>query len=84
MTTFLGFPILLRGLVYGNLYLSEKEDGGEFDEEDEAVLTRVSIEGPVTEATAGLVDPEPTSQTTLTHGLVLLRVARAYEGAASG
>jgi signal transduction histidine kinase len=35
MTAFLGVPILLRGVVYGNLYLADKVDGGEFTEEDE-------------------------------------------------
>jgi len=40
MTTFLGVPVLLRGTVYGNLYLTEKADGSEFTEEDEE-LTRL-------------------------------------------
>ena len=35
MTAFLGVPILLRGVVYGNLYLADKTDGSEFTEEDE-------------------------------------------------
>jgi signal transduction histidine kinase len=40
MSTFLGVPIALRGEVFGNLYLTEKEGGQEFDEADEeAVLT---------------------------------------------
>ena len=34
MRSFLGVPILLRGVAYGNLYLTEKEDGGPFDDED--------------------------------------------------
>lgn len=38
MTTFLGAPIRVRGAVYGNLYLTQKSDGGEFGEEDEAVI----------------------------------------------
>ena len=40
MTTFLGVPILLRGTIYGNLYLTEKAGGGEFTHEDEE-LTRL-------------------------------------------
>jgi signal transduction histidine kinase len=40
MTAFLGVPILLRGVVYGNLYLTDKKDGPEFTEEDEE-LTRL-------------------------------------------
>ena len=34
MTTFLGVPILQRGVAYGNLYLTEKEGGDPFTEED--------------------------------------------------
>ena len=42
MSTFLGVPIQVRGEVFGNLYLTEKADGGEFDEEDEAVVTALA------------------------------------------
>jgi signal transduction histidine kinase len=38
MKTFIGAPVRIRDEVYGNLYLTEKEGGAEFDEEDEAVL----------------------------------------------
>jgi signal transduction histidine kinase len=38
MRTFLGVPLRVRDEVYGNLYLTEKEGGSEFDEEDEALL----------------------------------------------
>ena len=34
MRTFLGVPILLRGVAYGNLYLTEKEGGVPFTDED--------------------------------------------------
>ncbi len=37
MSSFLGVPILVRGQVYGNLYLTEKQ-GGPFDAEDEEVV----------------------------------------------
>jgi signal transduction histidine kinase len=36
MRTFLGVPIELRGEPWGNLYLTEKRGGEEFDEADEA------------------------------------------------
>src|SRR5262245_1815178 len=39
MHSFLGVPILLRGTVYGNLYLAEKEHGEDFTLEDEELLT---------------------------------------------
>jgi GAF domain-containing protein len=35
MRTFLGVPVVIRGQSYGNLYLTEKDGGGEFTEEDE-------------------------------------------------
>jgi signal transduction histidine kinase len=34
MKSFLGVPILQRGIAYGNLYLSEKDGGGPFTEDD--------------------------------------------------
>ncbi|MDQ0834336.1 two-component system sensor histidine kinase DevS [Streptomyces achromogenes] len=38
MTTFLGAPVRVRDQVFGNLYLTDKQGGAEFDEDDEAVL----------------------------------------------
>jgi len=35
MTTFLGVPLLIRGEAFGNLYLTDKEGGAEFDGEDQ-------------------------------------------------
>jgi len=40
MRTFLGVPIVLRGVAYGNLYLTEKAGGEDFTAEDEE-LTRL-------------------------------------------
>ncbi len=42
MKSFLGAPIRIRGEVYGNLYLTEKQGGGQFDTEDEAVLVALA------------------------------------------
>jgi signal transduction histidine kinase len=39
MRSFLGVPILLRGTAYGNLYLTEKEGGEDFADEDEEIVT---------------------------------------------
>jgi signal transduction histidine kinase len=39
MRTFLGVPVRVRDQVFGNLYLTEKRGGGEFTEDDEAVVT---------------------------------------------
>jgi signal transduction histidine kinase len=43
MRTFLGVPIFVRGVVYGDLYLAEK-DGGEFTEEDEEIVTLLAAQ----------------------------------------
>jgi len=42
MRSFLGVPVRIRGEVFGNLYLTEKQDGGQFDEEDETVVTALA------------------------------------------
>lgn len=38
MKMFLGVPVLIRGKAWGNLYLTEKEGGAAFDDEDEAAV----------------------------------------------
>src|SRR6266540_2294378 len=47
MKTFLGVPILLRGMAYGNLYLTEKDGGAEFTEEDEEIVTLLASQAAV-------------------------------------
>ena len=47
MRTFLGVPILLRGVAYGNLYLTEKARGEEFDSEDEELVTLLAAQAAV-------------------------------------
>jgi signal transduction histidine kinase len=42
MRSFLGVPVRIRGEVYGNLYLTEKENGGQFDDEDEAIVVALA------------------------------------------
>ncbi|MFF7969884.1 GAF domain-containing protein [Streptomyces sp. NPDC007905] len=43
MDSFLGVPIRVRAQVFGNLYLTEKRGGAQFDEEDEAVLSTLAV-----------------------------------------
>jgi GAF domain-containing protein len=38
MTSLLGARIIGRGTVFGNIYLTDKQDADMFDEEDERVL----------------------------------------------
>ncbi len=56
MTSFLGAPIRIREEVYGNLYLTEKRGGSEFDEEDEAVLVALAAAAGVAIENARLYD----------------------------
>ncbi|MFJ4989815.1 GAF domain-containing protein [Streptomyces sp. NPDC088732] len=43
MHSFLGVPIRVRDEVFGNLYLTEKRGGKEFDGEDEAMLSTLAV-----------------------------------------
>ena len=47
MRTFLGVPILLRGVAYGNLYLTEKAGGVPFTDEDEELTMLLSSQAAV-------------------------------------
>jgi signal transduction histidine kinase len=47
MHTFLGVPITVRGVAYGNLYLAEKADGREFTDEDEELVTLLAAQAGV-------------------------------------
>jgi signal transduction histidine kinase len=46
MESFLGVPVLLRGVAYGNLYLTEKE-GGDFTDDDEELITLLAAQAAV-------------------------------------
>ncbi|MHC3394404.1 sensor histidine kinase [Streptomyces lavendulocolor] len=43
MRTFLGVPIRVRDEVFGNLYLTDKHGGVDFDAEDESVISTLSV-----------------------------------------
>ena len=47
MRSFLGVPILLRGVAYGNLYLTEKEGGQAFTADDEELVLMLSSQAAV-------------------------------------
>lgn len=55
MHTFLGVPIVLRGVAYGNLYLTEK-DGGDFTDEDEELVTLLAAQAAVAVENARLYE----------------------------
>jgi signal transduction histidine kinase len=43
MRAFIGAPIRVHGEVFGNLYLTEKIDGGEFDADDEGAIVALAV-----------------------------------------
>jgi signal transduction histidine kinase len=47
MRSFLGVPILLRGVAYGNLYLTEKAGGEPFTADDEELVLMLSSQAAV-------------------------------------
>jgi len=47
MSTFLGVPVLLRGTAYGNLYLTEKQDGEDFTEADQELVELLASQAAV-------------------------------------
>nr|WP_233627520.1 GAF domain-containing protein [Saccharopolyspora sp. HNM0986] len=56
MRSFLGIPIRVRDEVFGNLYLTEKLDGGEFSQDDEVVLRALAAAAGVSVENAQLFD----------------------------
>ena len=57
MRTFLGVPIVLRGVAYGNLYLTEKAGGAEFTAEDEELTQLLAAQAAVAIENARLTPP---------------------------
>jgi GAF domain-containing protein len=43
MHSFLGVPVRIRDQVFGNLYLSEKRDGAQFNQEDEDMVVALAV-----------------------------------------
>src|SRR3954451_5154817 len=55
MRTFLGVPVVLRGVSFGNLYLTEKE-AGDFTDEDEELVTVLAAQAAVAVENARLYE----------------------------
>jgi signal transduction histidine kinase len=47
MRSFLGVPVMLRGVAYGNLYLTEKEGEADFTDEDQELVTMLAAQAAV-------------------------------------
>ncbi|HEX5937905.1 MAG TPA: GAF domain-containing sensor histidine kinase [Actinomycetota bacterium] len=56
MTSLLGAPIAGRGRVFGNIYLTDKQDAEAFNEEDERVLIVLATQAAVAVENAQLYD----------------------------
>jgi signal transduction histidine kinase len=56
MTSLLGAPVTGRGRVFGNIYLTDKQDADAFDEEDERVLVVLATQAAVAVENARLYD----------------------------
>ena len=56
MNSLLGVPIAIRGKVFGNLYLTEKENGEGFNEGDEDAVTRLAAQAAVAVENARLYE----------------------------
>ena len=55
MKSFLGVPVMTRGVAFGNLYLAEKQPGGPFSEEHEEIVTLLAAQAAVAIENAGSV-----------------------------
>jgi two-component system, NarL family, sensor histidine kinase DevS len=62
MRSFLGVPVRVRDEVFGNLYLTNKRGGGEFTEDDEAVLVALGAAAGVAVENARLYEASRRSQ----------------------
>ncbi len=62
MESFLGVPVRVRDQVFGNLYLTNKRGGGEFTEDDEAVLLALGAAAGVAIENARLYEAAQRSQ----------------------
>ena len=77
MTAFLGVPISLRGEVWGNFYLTDKESGEPFDEADEAAIVMLARWIGLAVATAETHRREVTRRITLQRSVGALEATSA-------
>lgn len=83
MTTFLGVPIVIRGEVWGNLYLTEKS-GGPFDEEDEESVRALAGWAAVAIDNARLHEAAERDRADLAHAVRSLEATVAIARAVGG
>jgi signal transduction histidine kinase len=66
MRSFLGVPVRIRDQVFGNLYLTEKDGGGDFTDEDENVVVALAAAAGVAIENARLYEEAEQRQQWLT------------------
>ncbi|AOW93320.1 histidine kinase [Rhodococcus sp. WMMA185] len=62
MKSFLGVPIMMRGKVFGSIYLTEKLSGPEFTDEDEVILRALATSAGVAIENARLFEESRTRE----------------------
>jgi len=62
MRTFLGVPVRVRGEVFGNLYLTDKQDGQPFSDDDEVLVQALAAAAGVAIDNARLYERSQASQ----------------------
>jgi two-component system NtrC family sensor kinase len=72
MRSFLGVPIMSRGRVFGNLYMTEKRDAEEFSEDDERLAVTLAAQAAVAIENASLYEELSRSYEELKHSQALL------------
>ncbi|MFC1413234.1 GAF domain-containing protein [Streptacidiphilus sp. N1-12] len=73
MHTFLGVPVRIRGQVFGNLYLTDKHGGQDFDADDEAVIATLAVAAGVAIDNARLYEEAQRRQAWLQAGAEITR-----------
>ncbi|KJF21302.1 histidine kinase [Rhodococcus sp. ACPA4] len=66
MDSFLGAPIMMRGEVFGSIYLTEKRGAAEFTEEDEVILEALAIAAGIAAENVRLFEQSRTRERWLT------------------
>ncbi|WP_182523692.1 GAF domain-containing sensor histidine kinase [Nocardioides dongkuii] len=83
MSSFLGVPVRIRGQVFGNLYLTEKEGGGDFTDSDEAIVVALAAAAGVAIENARLYGEAAQRQRWLTATAEVTRLLVGGEAAGS-
>ncbi|HEY1521147.1 MAG TPA: GAF domain-containing sensor histidine kinase [Solirubrobacteraceae bacterium] len=84
MRSFLGVPILVRGLAWGNLYLTEKEGAAEFSAADEEAAVVLSLWAATAIDNARLYESSERRREQLERAVRSLEAARDVADAVSG